>query len=56
MTFWGPVPLIHASDYWIQIRIRFRILDPDPSIFIIDLQDASKKTNFLTQFFLLMTF
>jgi hypothetical protein len=28
--------------------------DPDPAIFVIDLQDASKKTNFLTQFFLLI--
>ncbi len=26
-------------------------MDPDPAIFVIDLQDASKKTNFLTQFF-----
>ncbi len=30
--------------------------DPDPAIFVIDLQDASKKTNFLTTFFLLITF
>jgi hypothetical protein len=22
--------------------------DPDPAIFVVDLQDASKKTNFLT--------
>jgi len=29
--------------------------DPDPTIFVIDLQDASKKTYFLTQFFLLIT-
>jgi hypothetical protein len=29
---------------------------PDPAIFVIDLQDASKKTNFLIQFFLLITF
>ena len=43
MTFWG----------WIQIRI----LDPDPAIFVIDLQDASKNYgNFLIQFFLLITF
>jgi hypothetical protein len=31
-------------------------LDPDPSIFVLDLQDASKKNNFLTQFFLPMSF
>jgi hypothetical protein len=30
-------------------------LDPDPAIFEIHLQDASK-TNFSTQFFLLVTF
>jgi hypothetical protein len=55
MTFGvDPDPRIHASDEW--IRIRIRILDPDPAIFIIDLQDASKKLIFLTQFFLLITF
>jgi hypothetical protein len=26
-------------------------MDPDPAIFVIDLQDASKKLIFLTQFF-----
>jgi hypothetical protein len=39
-------------------------MDPDPAIFAIDLQDASKKltskmpakNNFSTQFFLLVTF
>jgi hypothetical protein len=31
-----PDPRIHATDYWI------RILDPDPAIFVIDLQDANK--------------
>ena len=35
MTFWGG----SGSMPW--IRIRF--LDPDPAIFIIDLQDANKK-------------
>ena len=30
-------------------------MDPDPAIFVIDLQDARKK-NFLTQFFLLITY
>ncbi len=44
-------PRIHASDKWIRIRI----LDPDPAIFVTDLQDASK-TNFLTQYFLIITF
>jgi hypothetical protein len=47
-----PDPRIHASDYWIRIRI----LDPDPAIFVIDLQDASEKQIFLIQFFLLITF
>ncbi len=37
-------PRIHASDSWI------RILDPDPAIFVIDLQDASKKLIFYTIF------
>jgi hypothetical protein len=36
-----PDPRIHASDYRIWIRIL--ILDPDPAIFVIDLEDASKK-------------
>jgi hypothetical protein len=39
-----PDPRIHASDWWI------RILDPDPAIFVIDLQDGSKKLNFNTIF------
>jgi hypothetical protein len=30
--------------------------DPDPAIFVIDLQDASKIGTNLTQFFLLITF
>jgi hypothetical protein len=30
--------------------------DPDPAIFVIDLQDASKKLIFLHQLFLLITF
>ncbi len=46
-----PDPRIHASDQWIRIRIRIRILDPDPSIFVIDLQDARKKTNFCNTIF-----
>jgi hypothetical protein len=29
--------------------------DPDPAIFAINLQDEQQKTNFLTQFFLLVT-
>jgi hypothetical protein len=39
MTFWAgvdPDPRIHASDKWI------RILDANPAIFVIELQDASK--------------
>jgi hypothetical protein len=43
-----PDPRIHASDYW--IRIRIRILDPDPAIFVNNLQDASKHN------FVLITF
>ncbi len=31
-------------------------MDPDTAILVIDIQDASKKNNFLTQFFLLITF
>ncbi len=38
-----PDPPIHASDKWIRIRIRIRILDPDAATFVIDLQDANKK-------------
>jgi hypothetical protein len=45
-----PDPRIHASDKWIRIRI----LDPDPAIFVIDLQDASKKLIFNTIFFCLL--
>ncbi len=41
-----PDPQIHASDLWIRIRI----LDPDPAIFVIDLQDASKILIFNTIF------
>jgi uncharacterized membrane protein YjdF len=33
------------------------IMDPDPAIFVIDLQDAcQQKTNFSTKFCLLITF
>jgi hypothetical protein len=39
MTFWCGSGL--RSESW--IRIRIRILDPDPAIFVIDLQDANKK-------------
>ncbi len=35
-----PDPRIHASDWWI------RILDLDPAIFVIELQDANKKLIF----------
>ena len=31
-------------------------MDPDPAIFVIDLQDADKKTNFLRKFFCLLLF
>jgi hypothetical protein len=39
-----PVFRIHASDKWI------RILEPNPAIFVTDLQDASKKQIFNTIF------
>ncbi len=35
-------PRIHASNLWIRIRIP----DPDPAVFVIDLQDANKKLIF----------
>jgi hypothetical protein len=38
----GSMPLTNGSGSW--------ILDPDPSIFVIDLQDAGNKTKFLTIF------
>ncbi len=41
-------PRIHASDEWIRIRN----LDPDPAIFVIDLQDANKKLIFIFFIFL----
>jgi hypothetical protein len=47
-----PDPRIHASDKWIRIRTR----DPDPDIFVIDLQDASKKLIFEHNFFCLLLF
>ncbi len=46
----GFIPLTNGSGSWIQI------LDPDPAIFVIDLQDASKKLIFLTQFFCILLF
>ncbi len=49
---------IHDILVWIRNRIRDPCLwlmdpdaDPDPFIFIIDLQDANKKWIFLTSFF-----
>ncbi len=49
-----PDPRIHASNWW--IRIRIRILDPDLAIFDIELQDASKKLIFLHNIFWLLLF
>jgi hypothetical protein len=44
--------MLRISDIWVWIRIRGSVpLDPDPAIFVIDLQDAKKKL-----FFLLITF
>jgi hypothetical protein len=47
-----PDPRINASDQWILILIwiRIRILDPDPAIFVMALQDGSKKKIFETIF------
>ena len=42
-----PDPRIHASDWWVRIRI----LDPDAAIFVID---ASKKIIFINFFSLLL--
>ncbi len=50
----GSMPLTNGSGFgsrsgsW--IRIQIRILDPDLAIFVIDLQDASKKQIFYTFF------
>jgi hypothetical protein len=35
----------------VETASRIRILDPDPAIFVIDLQDANKKLIFVKQFF-----
>jgi hypothetical protein len=52
MTFWcGSGSADPCSDYWIRIRMRG---DPDPAIFIIDLQDVNKQLIFLTKFFCLL--
>ncbi len=59
-----PVLRIHYILGWIRIRgsmpirirIRIRILDPDPAIFVIDLQDESKKLIFYHNFFCLLLF
>jgi hypothetical protein len=45
-----PVFRIHDILAWIRIRI----LDPDPAIFVIDLQDANKKLVFFFFFCLLL--
>jgi hypothetical protein len=51
----APLPLgLNSADALSTSQIQ--ILDPDPAIFVIDLQGASKKNNFLTQFFLPVTF
>ncbi len=45
-----PDPRIHASDQGIRIR------DPDPAIFVTDLQEANKKQFFMKFFCLLSTY
>jgi hypothetical protein len=56
------LPVFRIFDILVWIRIRGAMppnldLDPDPTaIFVIDLQDASKKLIFLAQFFLLVNF
>jgi hypothetical protein len=42
----GSMPLTSGSGFGSWIRIRIRILDPDPAIFVIDLQDTSKELIF----------
>ncbi len=57
----GTVPLvlrIHDILVWIRIWIRgsmplTTVMDPDPAIFAIDLQDANKKLIFLNNLFCL---
>ncbi len=70
VTLVDPVLRIHVILGWIRIRIRgampltngsgsgswIRILDPDPAIFVIDLQDASKKLIFQHNFVCLLLF
>jgi hypothetical protein len=53
LPFWcGSGSADPCLDYWIRIRI----LDPDPAIFVIDLQDARKKLLFKHHFFCLLLF
>jgi len=56
MPFQVPVLRIHYLLVWIRIRVSKTLTNlRDPAIFVIVLQDT-KKNNFLTQFFLLITF
>ncbi len=47
MKFWGGSG---SADPCLWLMVRIRILDPDPAIFVIDLQNASKKQIFHTIF------
>jgi hypothetical protein len=60
-TIFLAVLRIHDILVWIRIRGSadpcLRLMDPDPAIFVIDLQDANKKTNLKKKFsFLNSTF
>jgi hypothetical protein len=46
----GSMPLTNGSGSWI------RVLDPDPALFVIDLQDVSKKLIFEHNFFCLLLY
>ncbi len=48
--FYDCKPVFRIHDILVWIRIRILILDPDPAIFVIDLQDANKKLNILKKF------
>ncbi len=50
LAIWRAIPLSSVADPW-----HFSV-DPDPSIFIIDLQDANKKLIFFKSVFLQNTF
>jgi hypothetical protein len=53
------IPSLHEILVWIRIRGSIPLtngVDPDPSIFVSDLQDINKKLIFLSTFFGLLLF